>query len=234
MAKKFLGKLVVGAALGGAALLVSAPGIALADQAPAPHKWGKIFTEPATVHPGQRIEIVQICSEAQEHAKAWSKVTGEVKLHPAPHHRGEPGGQPGGENGDDHRGGRPGSENGDDHKGGRPGSENGGENGRESGAENGDEHKGGKGGSDTGSEHRKFVYTGEAQVDRHARPGTYELKGSCAVGEIVVAPRGHVEGGDGGATTSTGMAAGGIGLVAAAALGSMLVLRRRQADGTPA
>ncbi|MBO4208848.1 hypothetical protein [Micromonospora echinofusca] len=220
MAKKFLGKLVVGAALGGAALLVSAPGIALADQAPAPHKWGKIYTEPATVHPGQRIEIVQVCSEEQAHPKAWSKVTGEVKLHPVTHDKGEPGGQPGGMPGGEHKGGRPGGETGGEHKGGQPGGETGGE------------HKGGKGGSDTGPEHKKFVYAGEAQVDRHARPGTYELKGSCAEGEVVVAPRGHVEGGDGGATTSTGMAAGGIGLVAAAALGSMLVLRRRQANGT--
>ncbi|MGB2569871.1 hypothetical protein ACPFP2_15655 [Micromonospora citrea] len=84
-------------------------------------------------------------------------------------------------------------------------------------------------------EHKKdFVYYGEAQVAPDAAPGTYELKGSCGEGELVVLPRGGVEGGDGGMTT-TGtdreLALGGAGMIGAAALGGIVLMRRRRADG---
>ncbi|MFR9781090.1 hypothetical protein ACL02O_34280, partial [Micromonospora sp. MS34] len=46
-------------------------------------------------------------------------------------------------------------------------------------------------------------------------------------------PRGHVDGGDGGMTTTSldrNMAASGVGVIGAAALGGMILLRRRRAD----
>ncbi|MFJ1539611.1 hypothetical protein ACIODS_13815 [Micromonospora chalcea] len=92
----------------------------------------------------------------------------------------------------------------------------------------------GKDGKD-GWEHGKdFVYYGEATVSHDARPGRYELKGSCGEGELVVLPRGGVDGGDGGMTT-TGvdrtLATGGAGMIGAAALGGLVLLRRRRAGG---
>ncbi|TDC28963.1 hypothetical protein [Micromonospora sp. KC213] len=85
-----------------------------------------------------------------------------------------------------------------------------------------------------GWKHKKdFVYYGEARVSPDAAPGRYELKGSCGEGELVVLPRGHVDGGDGGLTTGAdgGMAVGGAGMIGAAALGGIVLMRRRQADG---
>ncbi|MEU8373978.1 hypothetical protein AB0C22_12745 [Micromonospora sp. NPDC048894] len=85
-----------------------------------------------------------------------------------------------------------------------------------------------------GWEHKKdFVYYGEAEVSEHARPGRYELKGSCGEGELVVLPKGHVDGGDGGMTTTAAdrsMAVGGAGMIGAAALGGIVLMRRRRAD----
>ncbi|MET8089456.1 hypothetical protein ABZU52_04750, partial [Micromonospora sp. NPDC005220] len=81
---------------------------------------------------------------------------------------------------------------------------------------------------------REFVYYGEAKVDRDAKPGRYELKGSCGEGELVVLPHGSVDGGDGGVSTGTdrGMATGGAGLLGAAALGGIVLMRRRRTDGS--
>ncbi|MEW2592505.1 hypothetical protein AB0893_19055 [Micromonospora aurantiaca] len=84
-------------------------------------------------------------------------------------------------------------------------------------------------------EHGKdFVYYGEATVSHDARPGRYELRGTCGEGELVVLPRGGVDGGDGGMTT-TGvdrtLATGGAGMIGAAALGGLVLLRRRRAGG---
>ncbi|WP_431944340.1 hypothetical protein [Micromonospora marina] len=86
-----------------------------------------------------------------------------------------------------------------------------------------------------GWEHGKdFVYYGEATVSHDARPGRYELRGTCGEGELVVLPRGGVDGGDGG-MTSTGvdrnLATGGAGMIGAAALGGLVLLRRRRAGG---
>ncbi|MFG1715577.1 hypothetical protein [Micromonospora sp. NPDC049203] len=109
-----------------------------------------------------------------------------------------------------------------------------------------DEHGGwpgekdGKGGDygkdDAGWEHGKdFVYYGEATVSHDARPGRYELRGSCGEGELVVLPRGGVDGGDGGMTTTgvdRNLATGGAGMIGAAALGGLVLLRRRRAGGS--
>ncbi|WP_433387241.1 hypothetical protein [Micromonospora sp. KLBMP9576] len=83
-----------------------------------------------------------------------------------------------------------------------------------------------------GWEHKRdFVYYGEAEVSEHAKPGRYELKGSCGEGELVVLPRGGVDGGDGGvAGTDRGLAAGGASLIGAAALGGLVLMRRRRTD----
>ncbi|WP_433529640.1 hypothetical protein ACQPYA_25740 [Micromonospora sp. CA-263727] len=82
MAKKMLGKVVAGAALGGASLLVFAPGVAFADGHPHDDE-GKVFAKPHAAKPGEEIKLVQICEEPQEHPFVWSKVTGKVKLEPA-------------------------------------------------------------------------------------------------------------------------------------------------------
>ncbi|NJP33036.1 hypothetical protein [Micromonospora thermarum] len=85
-----------------------------------------------------------------------------------------------------------------------------------------------------GWEHKKdFVYYGEAKVDKWAKPGEYKLKGSCGDGKLYVLPKGGVDGGDGGMTAGTdqGLAAGGASLLGAAALGGLVLLRRRRTDG---
>ncbi|NIL56969.1 hypothetical protein HCB18_08475, partial [Salinispora arenicola] len=102
------------------------------------------------------------------------------------------------------------------------------------------DHKGDRGaddaegrGGDRWEHKRDYIYYGEATVDRNAKPGTYKLEGSCGEGELVVLPRGGVDGGDGGmsAGTNRGLAAGGAGLLGAAALGGLVLLRRRT-DGS--
>ncbi|WBB54790.1 hypothetical protein [Verrucosispora sp. WMMD573] len=82
MAKKMLGKVVAGAALGSASLLVFAPGAAYADSQPQTDE-GKVFAKPHAVKAGEEVKLMQICTEEQEHPFVWSKVTGKVKLEPA-------------------------------------------------------------------------------------------------------------------------------------------------------
>ncbi|MGV9980145.1 hypothetical protein ACWDUH_20940 [Micromonospora wenchangensis] len=98
----------------------------------------------------------------------------------------------------------------------------------------GKDEESGYGKDEGGWEHKKdFVYYGEAEVSEDARPGRYELNGSCGEGELVVLPKGHVDGGDGGMTTTgadRGMVAGGAGMIGAAALGGIVLMRRRRAD----
>ncbi|MGC5309636.1 hypothetical protein ACPXCD_21500, partial [Micromonospora zamorensis] len=111
--------------------------------------------------------------------------------------------------------------------------------GSDKGWESKDEH-GGYGSEEGRSDERdwekerEFVYYGEAKVDKDAKPGRYELKGSCGEGELVVLPHGGVDGGDGGASTGTdrGLATGGAGLLGAAALGGIVLMRRRRTDGS--
>ncbi|MET8086854.1 hypothetical protein ABZT87_22595, partial [Micromonospora sp. NPDC005237] len=87
MAKKMLGKVVAGAALGGASLLVFAPGIAFADGHHDDD--GKVFAKPHVVKAGDEVKLLEICPDRQEHAFVWSKVTGKVKLKPVRDDRGE-------------------------------------------------------------------------------------------------------------------------------------------------
>ncbi|MEH1013967.1 hypothetical protein V6U90_12770 [Micromonospora sp. CPCC 206060] len=81
--------------------------------------------------------------------------------------------------------------------------------------------------------HGGYVYWTSFEVPRHTKPGRYELKGSCGRGELIVAPLGWVDGGDGGSTrtgmaSETGLATGGATLLGAAALGGLLLVRRRR------
>ncbi|NIL42387.1 hypothetical protein HCB17_15290, partial [Salinispora arenicola] len=82
MAKKLLGKVVAGAALGGASLLVCTPGIAVADDHHRKDE-GKVFAKPHAVEAGHEVKLLEICPKPQEHAYVWSKVTGKVDLKPA-------------------------------------------------------------------------------------------------------------------------------------------------------
>ncbi|MEU7679783.1 hypothetical protein AB0C42_33785, partial [Micromonospora taraxaci] len=91
MAKKMLGKVVAGAALGGASLLVFAPGIAFADghHDGGKDRDGKVYAKPHVVKAGEEVKLLEICPDRQEHAYVWSKVTGKVKLKPVRDDRGE-------------------------------------------------------------------------------------------------------------------------------------------------
>ncbi|MEU5936071.1 hypothetical protein [Micromonospora sp. NPDC047187] len=141
----------------------------------------------------------------------------------------------GSEYGSDERGGY-----GKDEHGSEYGSDNGWESKDEHGSEYGSDERGGYGKDERGSDERdwdderEFVYYGEAKVDKDAKPGRYELKGSCGEGELVVLPHGGVDGGDGGVSTGTdrGLATGGAGLLGAAALGGIVLMRRRRTDGS--
>ncbi|WP_165949907.1 hypothetical protein [Micromonospora sp. KC207] len=340
MANKMLGKVVAGAALGGASLLVFTPGIAFADgRYDGEAHDGKVYAKPHVVKPGEKVQLLEVCPEPQEHAYVWSKVTGKVELHPA-EKQGEHGNQGTEEGsqadkkaaeektGEEHgkakenetakpkegekaEGGKGGGnadgsysegsgygyDQGAENDYGKNGYEKNGydKNGYDSngydnngydnngydsnGYDNNDhdsngydkndhdnngydkndhdnnghdrkheKHRSGKN-SDSGSspekgtgyhqekswEHKKdFVYYGEAHVAEDAAPGRYELKGSCGEGELVVLPRGHVEGGDGGAAggTDRGLATTGAGMLGAAALGGIVLMRRRRANGS--
>ncbi|MFI7605706.1 hypothetical protein ACIBTV_11340 [Micromonospora sp. NPDC049366] len=360
MAKKMLGKVVAGAALGGASLLVFTPGIAFADgHHDGKDRDGKVIAKPHVVKAGEEVKLLEICSEKQEHAFVWSKVTGKVDLKPVKGDRGDERGdwREGDENSydrdgkdehgkddkgkdehgkdwngkddkgkdehgkddkgkDEHGkdqngkdengeqsygqgGGAADSGKGEDRKDwqgyehGQDAEDRGGDKGdkgdkkdekghdengswdskdREYGSEeNGSDWKSDKdskghdekgsdeygsdengswdskdrengwegeesgdyGKGEDGWEHKRdFVYYGEAKVDKHAKPGKYELKGSCGEGELIVLPHGGVDAGDGGMTggTDRGLAAGGASLLGAAALGGIVLMRRRRTD----
>ncbi|QSB13813.1 hypothetical protein JQS43_19990 [Natronosporangium hydrolyticum] len=77
-----------------------------------------------------------------------------------------------------------------------------------------------------------FAYFAEVFIPKDTKPGTYDLIGDCAEGELVVAPKKGVDAGFGGTTTSTGVLAGGAGALAAATLGGLALMRKRTADGS--
>ena len=84
MSKKFLGKVITGAALAGATLLIATPGIAAADGGGGKpdHDKGYITTYPRWVKPGHEVKVVQYCEREQHKAWAWSKPTGKLWLEP--------------------------------------------------------------------------------------------------------------------------------------------------------
>lgn len=306
MAKKFLGKVVAGAALGGAALLVGAPGIALADMGPTPpHKnpsphgeygqrpedgqrpeygqapeygqrpeygqssadggpasgWATnhVFTNPQRVQPGQKITLGEVCSEKQKDPYVWSEVTGKVPLHEA---RGDeqwshqsdaasapdtdstgPGASMGGRGpwGGSDSPSAPASQPSWGGYGGGFALDGKDEHGKdEKGKDEYGKDKKGKdekgkdeyGKDEKGKEH--FTYLAEYTISRSTKPGTYKLKGSCGEGELVVVPVGSVAGGTGGDMVNKGLATGGAGALAAAAITGVVLLRRRRTDGSVA
>ncbi|MCN0180392.1 hypothetical protein M0M45_19265, partial [Salinispora arenicola] len=120
MAKKLLGKVVAGAALGGASLLVCTPGIAVADDHHRKDE-GKVFAKPHAVEAGHEVKLLEICPKPQEHAYVWSKVTGKVDLKPAHDRRDGKGYRDMG--GRDYKRDHKGEDYKRDHKGGRDGSD---------------------------------------------------------------------------------------------------------------
>lgn len=295
MATKFLGKVVAGAAVGGASLLI-APGIAIADGGYGTD--GQIFTHPKGAKAGHEVTIIEICPEPQKHAWVWSKVTGKLDLKPKggadgekygseetygskeaygsqdetgngsydkqkpPTESGKPDKKheeedkvwkgpktPSGENsagrgasdmepdagdswekqGDNSQ--KP--EKGTDRK-----EEQSGKKDDKSGGKNGYEEGGasdGHGAESSDGESKKWVYATTVTIPWGTKPGRHEVKGSCAEGVLYVAPKGWIDGGDGGTTgTDPALAAGGAGMLGAAALGGILLLRRRRTDGSAA
>ncbi|MFB9545611.1 hypothetical protein [Micromonospora sagamiensis] len=127
MATNKLGKVVAGAALGGASLLVFTPGIAFADNGNGHHDHhkGKVYVDPHAVQPGHDVKFIEVCADRQEHAFVWSKVTGKVKLHARDHHKKE------------HERDARGEESGNDESPNGSGSEHGGWNGKDKDSEGG-------------------------------------------------------------------------------------------------
>ncbi|MGI5215016.1 hypothetical protein [Plantactinospora sp. CA-290183] len=217
MSRKFLGKAIAGAALGGASLLVWAPASATAESGryPESHRQGDrghAFTRPQAARPGHQIRLLQVCPEPQKQAWLWSKVTGKVDLAPGsgPAERGEARGRDGSARQD-------GGGDGD-----------GGDGWAEDGTPSGErDSTRGRDGSGAG-----FAYWTSIEIPGDAEPGHYPLKGSCGGGELIVLPNGGIEGGDGGATSgnSDNLAVGGVGLLGVAALGGLALLRGRRGD----
>ncbi|MFY1672933.1 hypothetical protein ACN27G_23720 [Plantactinospora sp. WMMB334] len=83
MGSKLLGKVMAGAGLGAASLLICAPGTALADGGP--YDWedgGHIYTVPKGVKAGHKFKIILKCDRPVEKPWVSSKVTGKVWLKP--------------------------------------------------------------------------------------------------------------------------------------------------------
>ncbi|MFY1672931.1 hypothetical protein ACN27G_23710 [Plantactinospora sp. WMMB334] len=241
MSKKFLGKVIAGAAFGGASLLVFTPSAALADGGYHPEgqrsgSSGRIFTKPHVAKAGDKIEVVEVCPEAQQHAWLWSRVTGKVDLTPG-HRDDHPTGGDSGTGGDGREGGgEPEDTDGPSNPGdyGEYRGENGEETGPASGRPGGDHRAAGPDGW-TGGDRAGFEYGTTVTIPWDAEPGSYALKGSCGEGELIVAPKGWVDGGAGG--TSSGnrdnLAVAGTGTLGLAALGGLALLRRRRTDESP-
>ncbi|MDG4789536.1 hypothetical protein O7626_27045 [Micromonospora sp. WMMD1102] len=297
MSKKFLGRMIAGAALGGTSLLVFSPSAALADGGHHSEGYqkdssGHAFAKPAAVRPGGTVELVEVCTEAQQHAWLWSRVTGKVDLIPRDDHRAgkkpeesraekpdegktkkpdegkagktdegktkkpeeskaekpdegkaegtggmarDDGGHGWAEYGkaEDGRHGwekaEPRSDGGEADRKAEPGKDSWekaepGKDGWESGggkAEDG--WTGGKGG---------YEYWNSVTVPWDAKPGSYELTGSCGKGELTILPKGWVDGGDGGVSSGNGdnLAVAGMGVLGLAGLGGLVLLRQRRTD----
>lgn len=233
MSKKFLGRMVAGAALAGACLLSTAPGAAAApaDGGGNYHDKGIIKTFPRWVKPGHEVKVVQICSKPQHKAWAWSEPTGKVKLWPWKGPRPEPLMledsilPPNGDMDAEPNGVLPDGEK-EKYDKKKYDSEEGWKDGVR-----GDSEEGSKDHGDWKKKH--FIYWGNAEVSTYTRPGKYELKGSCAKGQLYVVPNGWVDGGDGGTTdTNTSLAVGGAGALVAAGIGGIVMMRRRRTDGS--
>ncbi|ASW56404.1 hypothetical protein [Plantactinospora sp. KBS50] len=247
MAKKFLGKVVAGAALGGAALLLGAPGIALADAAPthdpdAHDKSGTVWVNPRVVRPGETVDIGEVCTEAQASPRAWSKLTGQLTLHEVPYdperaaEHARLGAQYAGTGDSDEAGPDAGPPVTASPAASPSASASGGTGG---GVLADDGH--GKGprppmedgaAQEMSSDADPHVYVVEHELSEDARPGHYTVYAACGEAELIVSPDGPVNGGDGGAAVNKGLATGGAGALAAAAITGVALLRRRRTHGS--
>ncbi|MBE1484697.1 hypothetical protein [Plantactinospora soyae] len=252
MSSNLLGKVLAGAGLGAASLLICAPGTALADDYRPGHEdnKGHIYTEPKGVKPGHKFKIFLKCEHPVERPWVSSRITGKIWLKPVKEHderEGRP--QAPDDNGSEDPGqpsqppqtGQPslppdGEQPGQPEDGqpmlpedGLP--QDGADEQTEDGA--GGQPQGGEGGQAAayGDEHEYWAW---AKVGSKTKPGHYEAKGSCGHGTIVVLPRGWVPGGDGGASTDTSRTVAGAGMLGAAAIGGFLMIRRRRTDGSVA
>lgn len=184
MTTNMLGKVVAGAALGGASLLAFAPGIAFADDAQGGeghHQKGKVITDPYAVRAGHDVKFVEICAEPQEQAFVWSEVTGKVKLHSRDHDK-EKGGRHDRAGQDDEGGRHHQGDHGGDRQNDRDGgwSGHGSEGGAEDGGWSGHGSEGGQsdgGWSDRGGESPEdSAQPGEGKGENGGRGGGDEAK----------------------------------------------------------
>jgi hypothetical protein len=252
MSSKLLGKVMAGAGLGAASLLICAPGTALADDAPDGHEHNKgyIYTEPKGVKPGHKFKIFLKCEHPVQRPWASSKITGKLWLKPVKENgeREPEREQAPDDNGQPETPGQPSQPPGTGQpplppNGGQPPLPEDGqpplpEDGQpplpedaQPQAETDGQDQGGEGGQAAYGYEAK--YWAWAKVSWKTKPGHYTAKGSCGNGKIVVLPRGSVPGGDGGASsTDTSRTAAGASLLGAAALGGFLMIRRRRTDGS--
>lgn len=247
MSKRFLSKVVVGAALGCASLLIASPALAASDDGKHHGKdhGGWIYTVPEPTKSGHKAYIVQICEKEQKKPYVWSEVTGKQKLEPQPWHskklkkalelnNAEEWHGHHGEKGNDKKHKIESDKKHKKHDG----------NDKKHHIKDDKKHK---------KHHDKkievldelekvekkdhpYAYFAKVWIPDYVEPGAYKLKGSCAKGKLIVAPHGWVDGGDGGlgSGTNTGLVTGGAGMIAAATLGGLALMRRRAADGTVA
>jgi hypothetical protein len=209
MSMKFLGKVTAGLVLGGASLLIGAPGIAMASSAGYDHHKkdsGWVYTDPKYAKDHHKVYIVEICKDKQKRPWVWSKVTGKLWLKPSMSHK---------KHHDDYKK--------DDYK--------------KDHYKKDDYKKDDYKKDDYRKDHQKkhdhpWAYWTKLKV-MDIKPGKYKLYGSCGEGKLIIAPHGWVHAGDGGAATGgNGTLVGGAGLLAASAIGGIALWRRRVADGT--
>lgn len=258
MSRKLLGKVMAGAGLGAASLLICAPGTALADDAPPRHESNKgyIHTEPKGVKPGHRFKVILRCTHPVERPWVTSKITGKLWLKPVaednvrvpeaprppengdqPDDGAQPSLPPNGQqpslppNGEQPALPPGGGQPPVQPEGAQPAVPGGAQPDAEDPQAGADEQEaGGEGGQ---AAYRYEKYWAWAKVSHKIRPGHYPAWGSChSKGHIVVLPRGAVPGGDGGVSTDSGQAVAGAGLLGAAAVGGFLMIRRRRTDGS--
>ncbi len=77
-----------------------------------------------------------------------------------------------------------------------------------------------------------FGYRPGVGIRPEAHSGDRDVSGSCAPVEPVILPSGGVDGGDGGADNSDRLAASGTAMLGAAALGGLVLMRRRRINGS--
>jgi hypothetical protein len=259
MSRKFITKVIAGAAFGGASLLIAMPAMASAADDPhhdRDHKKveGWVYAYPDHTKAERTVTLVQICKDPVQYPTIESDLLGVVELFP--------GTDPAKivDHGKDKHGKKDGKHGKKDGKHDKKADKNAGKHdkkfdkkdkkaSKKDGKKGKKDHKGKepKGKKDhKGKEDHKgkkhddhpWAYFAEVQIPAYAEPGKYELKGDCGKGDLIVVPSGWVDGGDGGFggattdTTSVGLLAGGAGMLAAAAIGGTALIRRRTTDGS--